>query len=49
MHHGPDLQRSAVLREGGAEEGVDGVEYHVDDVFLQDGIRKTLLSFITNL
>lgn len=50
MHHRvPDLQRGAVLRKGGAEEGSDGVEDHVDDVFLQDGIRKTLLSFITNL
>lgn len=49
VHHGPDLQRRAVLRERGAEEGVDGVKDHVDDVFLQDGIRKTLLSFITHL
>lgn len=48
-HRGPDLQRGAVFRERGAEEGVDGVKDHVDDVFLQDGIRKTLLSFITNL
>lgn len=44
-----DLQRGAVFRERGAEEGVDRVEHHVDDVFLQDGIRKTLFSFIANL
>lgn len=49
MHLGPDLQRRAVLRERGAEEGVDGVKHHVDDVFLQDGIRKSLLSLVTNL
>lgn len=47
--HSPDLQRRAVLRERRAEEGVDGVKHHVDDVFLQDGIRQSLLSFVTHL
>ena len=46
---GPDLQRRAVLRERRAEEGVDGVKHHVDDVFLQDGIGQTFVSFVTNL
>lgn len=49
MHHGPDLQRRAVLGERGAEEGSDGVKDHVDDVFLQDGVSKTFLSLVTNL
>lgn len=49
MQKVPDLQGGAVLRERGAEEGIDGVKNHVDDVFLQDGISKTLFSFITNL
>ena len=44
-----DLQGGAVLREGGAEEGVDGVKHHVDDVLLQDGIAESLLSLVTNL
>lgn len=35
----PHLQRRAVLRERRAEEGVDGVKHHVDDVLLQDGVR----------
>lgn len=49
MQHVLHLQRSAVFRERGAEEGVDGVKNHADDVFLQNGIGKTLFSFITDL
>ena len=45
----PHLQGGAVFRERGAEEGDDGVKDDIDDVFLQDGISKTLLSFVTNL
>lgn len=45
----PDLQGSAVLRERGAEEGIDGVKDHIYDVFLQDWVRQTLLSFVTDL
>ena len=43
------LQGGAVFRERGAEEGVDGVKHHVDDVLLQDRITETLLSVTTNL
>jgi len=43
------LQRGAVLGERRAEEGDDGVEDHVDDVLLQDGIRKTLIALIAHL
>lgn len=46
---GPDLKRCAVLREGGAKKGIDSIKNDVDDVPLQDGIRETLLSFITHL
>lgn len=49
VKHFLHLQRSAVFRERGAEEGVDGVKNHADDVFLQNGIGKTLFSFITDL
>lgn len=49
VNRGPDLQRRAVLRERGAEEGVDGVKDHVDDVFLQDGVRKMFFTFVAHL
>lgn len=49
VNHGPDLQRRAVLRERGAEEGVDGVKDHVDNVFLQDGVREMFFTFIAHL
>lgn len=45
----PHLQGRAVLRKRGAEEGVDGVKDYVDDVLLQDGVRKILLTFIAHL
>lgn len=45
----PHLQGRAVLRERGAEEGVDGVKDHIDDVLLQDGVRKMLLTLIAHL
>lgn len=49
MPGGPDLQRRAVLREGRAEEGTDGIKHHIYDVFFQDGISQALLSFIADL
>lgn len=33
------LQGGAVFREGGAEEGIDGVQHHIHNVLLQDRIR----------
>lgn len=45
----PHLQRRAVLRERRAEEGGDGVENHIDDVFLQNRVGQTFLALVADL
>lgn len=44
-----DLQGSAVLGEGGAEEGTDSVQHHTQHILLQRRIGQPLLALLAHL